>query len=63
MKQIQLTLDGTERKPWITQEWCERCKEITDQTEPANHGENYDTTCCTCGHKNFHIQGFNYNLM
>jgi hypothetical protein len=59
----QLTLTGEERKPYLNMEWCEVCKELTEQTEPPEHGENYDTKCNKCGHKNFHIQGFNYNLM
>lgn len=62
--QIQMTLEGKAREPYLTMEWCERCKELTEQIEPPKpHGENYDTKCRKCGHDNFHIQGFNYNLM
>jgi hypothetical protein len=48
----------------LVMEWSERCEAVTEQTrDPTEKGQNYDTVCKKCGHKNFHIQGFNYNLM
>lgn len=48
----------------LDSDWCERCEKVTDQTkDPTQKGENFDTICSKCGHRNFHMQGFNYNLM
>lgn len=59
--------DGSGRAVWVTdkptrEEWCNKCKDFTPQIK-LNDGENFDTECTKCHTKNFHIQGFNANLM
>ena len=42
--------------------WCDNCHDSTIQTV-IGEGSGNTETLCSCGHKNFQIQGFNINLM
>lgn len=63
---IQTTFTGeTSKVPkyYDGTRWCDRCKKSTKQEIESEGSGNTNLKCTVCGHENFLMQGFNYNLM